>query len=197
MRWTGCLLAGIMLCALPAAALDMPTLALRQEAREAAARGDGEAAEAALRKAEGIAHAQADPYVAANELRYIAEAWARAGHAQRARETFAEAMAAAGRIPTWNHRLYASIGVVESQRGTGDGEGAHRNGMAALDGGLLEAVAASGGAAEMGRFLTALDGLLTQDDRAELERRILRTGDGEFRRKALHALGRVTLRATE
>lgn len=169
--------------------LPMPSLELRQEAHAAYAQNNRADAYAALLGAMNIARAQTVPYVKANELRYIAESWAKINRPIKAREAFAEAMDAAIAIPTWNHRLYASIGVVETQRRSGDLDGTHANGIKALDSGLMEAVAQTGEAAEMGRFFTALDGLLSEAERAAITQRIHAINSEEFRRKALHALG--------
>lgn len=184
----------LWLLASPAMALDTPTLGLRRQALEAHTQQHDSEARTALESALALARKQADPYVKANELRYIAEVWSRMGQSEQASAVFDEAMETAIRIPTWNHRLYASIGVIEMQRGTGDGEGTRRNGLKALEGGLMEAVAASGGAAEMGRFFTALDGLLTEQERQALRNRISQIGGEQFRRKALHALDKISVR---
>lgn len=186
----------LLLAAIAATApvLETPTRELRQDALEAFAEGDRTEAQGALLDALELAREQDDPYVRANELRYIADTWGRIGLSKQAAKAFAESMEAAIRIPTWNHRLYASIGVVEMQRATGDMDGTYRNGMKALDSGLMETVAASGGAAEMGRFFTAMDGLLTKAERERLKQRIRRTGNAEFQRKALHALEGIAVK---
>lgn len=191
------LLLCLLLLAAPAsaAALETPTLALRQEALQAHRNGDTADVQEALIDALALARAQDDPYVKANELRYIADTWARVGVPAQAKEAFAESMQAAIRIPTWNHRLYASIGVVEMQRATGDMQGTYENGMKALDSGLMEAVAETGEAAEMGRFFTALDGLLTRVEREKLKQRIKATGNARFQSKALHALEAIAVKA--
>lgn len=186
----------LLLVAIAATApvLETPTRELRQEALAAFAEDDKADAQAALLDALDMAREQEDPYVRANELRYIADTWARIGIPKQASKAFAESMEAAIGIPTWNHRLYASIGVVEMQRATGDMDGTYRNGMKALDSGLMEVVAESGGAAEMGRFFTALDGLLTRAEREKLKQRITRIGNAEFQRKALHALEGIAVK---
>lgn len=184
----------ILLVAFPSlaqAVLPAPTLELRQQALTAFGKNLQSSAEAALYEAQKKAHAQQDPYVKANELRYIADTWAKIGVADKARSTFSEAMEAAITIPTWNHRLYACIGVVEMQRAGGDLKGTYANGMKALEGGLLEAVAATGQAAEMGRFFAAMDGLLTEAERESLRKRIRLLGNDTFRRKSLHALEKM------
>lgn len=185
-----------LLAAFPAYAgsLEMPTLELRQQALAAHAAGDRSDVDDALLEALDLAREQEDPYVKANELRYIADTWAKAGVPAQAKKAFAESMDAAIRIPTWNHRLYASIGVVEMQRATGDLDGTYANGMKALDSGLMEAVAETGEAAEMGRFFTALDGLLTKTEREKLKQRIKHIGNPEFQSKALHALNAIEVK---
>lgn len=193
MRYAFPLLAAILISppSIARTALPTPTLELRQQALTAFNKNLLSAAEATLYEAQNKARKQQDPYVRANELRYIADTWARVGMAGQARSTFAEAMDVAITIPTWNHRLYACIGVVEMQRAGGDLKGTYANGRKALDGGLLEAVAATGQAAEMGRFFAALDGLLSEAERESLRQRILPLGNDTFRRKALHALEKM------
>lgn len=177
-----------------AASLDMPTLALRQQAHMAFAAGNLSKAEQALIEAQELAQQQPNPYVKANELRYIADAWARMDKAEKAQTIFAESMEAAIAIPTWNHRLYASIGVVEMQRATGDLSGTYANGMKALNSGLLEAIAKTGQAAEMGRFFTALDGLLTKQQHDALKQKITGIGSAEFQSKAIHAINSIEIK---
>lgn len=186
----------LMFLSFPAAAatLETPTLELRQEALAALAEDDKGDAQDALLEALDLAREQEDPYVKANELRYVADTWAKIGVPAQAKKAFAESMAAAIKIPTWNHRLYASIGVVEMQRATGDLQGTYENGMKALDSGLMEAVAETGEAAEMGRFFTALDGLLTKMEREKLKQRIKTIGNAEFQSKALHALNAIEVK---
>lgn len=193
MRYLLLFLTALLLCSPGAAqtALPTPTLELRQQALTAFNKKLLSTAEAALYEAQKKAHEQRDPYVSANELRYIADTWFRIGKAEKAHTTFAEAMDVAVAIPTWNHRLYACIGVVEMQRATGDLEGTHANGMKALENGLLEAIAATGQAAEMGRFFAALDGLLSEAEREALRERIRALGNDTFQRKSLHALEKM------
>ncbi|MGB1540484.1 MAG: hypothetical protein ACPG80_05940, partial [Rickettsiales bacterium] len=120
--------------------------------------------------------------------RYIAAMAAQHDAFSLGRQSFAEAMAVANTIPLWNHRLYASIGVLELQSAMGDKAGAKENGLKAIEAGLLETVAATGEAAETGRFFTALDGVLTGAEREQIARRI-RAIEGEvFRKKSMHAL---------
>lgn len=168
--------------------LETPTRDLRQKALTEFAQGDTSKAQAALLEAGELVQKQQDPYVKANELRYIADAWARLGDHAQAAKAFAESMDVAITIPTWNHRLYASIGVVEMQRATGDLDGTYANGMKALNSGLLKKIAQTGHAAEMGRFFTALDGLLSEQEHETLKQRIRGMGNALFQRKAIHAL---------
>ncbi|MCH2546727.1 MAG: hypothetical protein MK052_03840 [Alphaproteobacteria bacterium] len=174
--------------------LQTPTLELRQEAMAEFADGDASDAKKSLYEAMELAREQKIPYVKANELRYIADAWSKIGVPLQASKAFAESMEAAIATPTWNHRLYASIGVVEMQRATGDMDGTYRNGMKALDSGLMEAVAETGEAAEMGRFFTAMNGLLTRTEREKLKQRIKRIGNAQFQSKAIHALDAISVK---
>ena len=192
-------LLGILLPGITFAAdlLPTPTLELRMQAAQALAEGDADAGAAALHDATELAQKQINPYVRSNELRYIAATYASADMMAEARAQFAAAMMVANTIPTWNHRLYASIGVVEMQRATGDLEGVHDNGMMAVNGGLLYRIAETGEAAEMGRFFTALDGTLDEVEITRIRSKIRQIGNESFRAKALHALAQISPKAAE
>lgn len=189
---------GLMLLASPAfaddAALATPTQELRQEAQAAFDDGDRMSGLNTLLEAAELAREQEDFYVAANELRYIAASFAANDSAIQAHKHFAEAMDVAGRIPTWNHRLYASIGILEMQRATKDLAGVHDNGLKALDSGLLEVIDATGESAEMGRFLTAMDGVLNASERDKVKAKIMGLKTPELKAKSLHALSALTIK---
>jgi hypothetical protein len=178
--------------ALAASSLDMPTLALRQQAQKAYDIGNKREAEQSLLDAQELARHQ-NAYVKANELRYVAEAWSRMGWPDYAKHAFSESMDAAIVIPTWNHKLYACIGVLELQRASNDPQGTYANGIKALDSGLIETIAATGEAAEMGRFFRALDGLLSAEEHALLTERIMAIDNTLFQQKALHALQSIAV----
>ena len=190
----------LILCLLPLAALAQdaelptPTLELRQEAQKAFAEGDRMDALDTLLEAAELAREQEDLYVQANELRYIASVFAANDSAVQARKHFADAMDVANRIPTWNHRLYASIGILEMQRDTKDFQGVHDNGFKALDSGLLEMIDAQGQSAEMGRFLTAMDGSMDAMEREKLKQRIAGLKTPELKQKAQHALSGISIK---
>lgn len=179
--------------------LESPTMEMRQDALAAFAEGDKMDAQSELLDAMDEVEDIDDLYVRANELRYIADAWHQIGAEGQAVKAFAQAMDVAITIPTWNHRLYACIGVLEMQRATGDLKGTYTNGMKALNSDLLKVVAETGEAAEMGRLLTAMDGLFTKTERDVLKQRITsiagQTGNDEFKRKSLHALESIKVKA--
>lgn len=189
----------VLLCllAFPAWALELlpnPTQALQLSANQALKRGELKEMEASLKEGERIALEHENPYVQANSLRYIASIWAKAERTEEARRVFTLAMEHAIAIPTWNHRLYASIGILEMQRRSNDLDGVRDNGLKAIESGLLEKVAETGHAAETGRFFTALNGALTEDERQEIRVRISKVQNPEFQRKAYHALNAITVR---
>lgn len=194
------LLAALLMMGFPVAApandaeLETPTLELRQEAQAEFDAGDRMEGLETLLEAAELAREQENLYVQANELRYIAEAFAANDSDIQARKHFADAMDVANRIPTWNHRLYASIGILEVQRGTKDLQGVHDNGLKALDSGLLEAIDAIGESAEMGRFLTAMDGVLTSEERTKLKQKISGLKTPELKAKSLHALSSLSVK---
>jgi hypothetical protein len=193
------LIAALLFSSVHAAVLDSPTQEMRLDALASFAEGDKMAAQSELLDAMDEAEDIDDPYVQANEWRYIADTWHKIGAGGQATKAFAKSMEVALSIPTWNHRLYACIGVLEMQRATGDAKGTYANGMKALNGGLLEAVAATGEAAETGRLFAAMDGLLSAMEREQLKQRITsiagKTGNDEFKRKGLHALQSIKVRA--
>lgn len=168
--------------------LEMPTLKLRQQASWAFQEQRQTEALQHLKAAEKQAQAYPNRYVAANELRYIASVYAGQGLQPEAQRVFAEAMDVAITITTWNHKLYASIGVLEMQQRVGSKEGLRANGLKAIEAGLLESIAATGQAAETGRFFTALKAGLTEEDKQAIRKRIALIPDTAFRTKALHAL---------
>lgn len=174
--------------------LPSPTLPLRQKAYTLLGKGQVESVPAVLAQAVELARQQENLYVRANELRYIASIWANTGNRDEARALYAEAMDYAIAIPTWNHRLYACIGVLEMQRNTGDIEGVHDNGMKAIESGLLEFVAQTGQAAETGRFFTAMNNAITEEERGRIKERILQLKNDKVEKKALHALDAVQVK---
>lgn len=202
MRNNGFYLLAVMFFSTPAFAgepeveiLPSPTRELRTEAAEEFTEGDRMGGMRLLMKAADLARDQDDPYVKSNELRYIADAWAKSDTPVQARKHFAEAMEVANNIPLWNHRLYATIGVVEMQRAADDPKGVQENAMKAVNAGLIEMIAEENGdAAEMGRFFTALDGAITDKERAIIKQRIRAAGDRAFQTKANHALDRIQVK---
>lgn len=190
----------LLVCFMPLAAfaqdaeLPTPTLELREDAQKAFAEGDRMEALDTLLEAAELAREQEELYVQANELRYIASVFAANDSAVQARKHFADAMDVANRIPTWNHRLYASIGILEMQRAAKDLQGVHDNGFKALDAGLLELIDAQGQSAEMGRFLTAMGGTMDAMEREKLKQRIAGLKTPELKQKAGHALSVIAIK---
>lgn len=176
------------------ATLPMPTLELRKQAVQEYGQGNTVAMQDALAKAEELAKEQEVPYVQVNELRYIAEVWVYAKTPSQASRILNDAMNVAVTIPEWNYRLYGCIGILELQHKIGDMKGVHNNGLKAIENGLLEKVAESGGAAEIARFFIAMDGALTRMEREKLRAQVRLIDQPDLQAKALHALDGLTVK---
>lgn len=174
--------------------LPTPTQHLRYLANVALSQNDNARARISLQEAVELAEEQENFYVKSNELRYIASLYAMIPDHDTARKVFSKAMQAACMIRTWNHRLYASIGVLEMQKQADDMKGLHENALRAIDSGLLEAVATTGKPAETGRFFTAMSGAISAAEREEIKERIQQIPAPDFQKIALHKLAAIDIR---
>ena len=132
-----------------------------------------------------------DAYTRENNLRYIAQEYARYGENEKARQLYAKAMAAALQASPWYRQQSAVIGVLELQATMKDVLPLRHNFVAAIEHGLLKQADDAKKAGEVGRLFKAMDAALTIDDVAPLLKHILTFKTDELRVKTLFALHRL------
>ena len=132
-----------------------------------------------------------DHYERSAALKTVGKLFFKMQHLYPARSAFAEAVDAALSIDYLPRRLSGLISVLEHQKALGDEKGLRTSAFTAIRADLLEAIDEYGKPGETNRFLTAIDGYISANDRVELLGRTVKLENELLRGRILHKLSQI------